>query len=119
MRPALAVAALLAPLLLAGAAVAQNAGAYVVQGSGPDGSGYTGAAQLIPTGPQTWRITWRVGGETITGIGVESRGTLSVAYRQGGVLGSALYELRPDGSLAGIWTAGQEGGLGREVLSPR
>jgi len=119
MRRLFAIATLLAPLGLATAAQAQRAGAYVVEGVGADGSRYTGSVQLAPTGPQTWRITWRVGGETIEGIAVDSRGMLSAAYRHGGVLGSALYELRPNGSLAGIWTSGQEGGLGRETLSPR
>ncbi len=119
MRYLLATATLLAPLFLAPMAEAQRAGAYVVEGVGPDGTRYTGSAQLTPSGPQTWRITWRVGGETIHGIAVDSRGMLSVAYRHGGLLGSVLYELRPDGSLVGIWTSGQEGGLGRETLSPR
>ncbi|WP_439598498.1 hypothetical protein [Falsiroseomonas sp.] len=119
MRRLLATATFLAPLIFTTGAEAQRAGAYVVEGVGADGSRYTGAAQLTPTGPQTWRISWRVGGETIEGVAVDSRGMLSVAYRHGGLLGSALYEVRPDGSLVGIWTSGQEGGLGRETLSPR
>ncbi|MBU8542424.1 MULTISPECIES: hypothetical protein [Roseomonadaceae] len=119
MRRLLAVALLLTAPLLANPAIAQRAGAYVVEGSGADGSRYTGAAQIAPSGPQTWLVTWRVGGETIQGIGVDNGSVLSVAYNQGGVLGSALYEVRPDGSLVGLWTSGRDGGLGRETMSPR
>ncbi|MGX9966956.1 hypothetical protein ACVFYP_26775 [Roseomonas sp. F4] len=119
MRHLLTAAALVALPLLASPAAAQRAGAYVVEGSGADGSRYSGAAQITPTGPQTWRVTWRVAGETIEGVGVDNGRVLSVAYIQAGVLGSALYEVQPDGSLAGLWTSGREGGLGRETMSPR
>ncbi|WP_203077117.1 hypothetical protein [Falsiroseomonas ponticola] len=100
-------------------AAAQRAGFYAVEGMGGDGSRYTGAVQFTPTGPQTWRLSWRVAGETINGVGVSNGKTLAVAYTQGGTLGTVLYEIGPDGSMQGIWTAGREGGLGTERLVPR
>jgi len=121
MRRILAAAALCAlPILTAAPATAQRAGSYTVQGTGPDGSDpYSGTLELIATGPQTWRVVWRIAGESINGIGVSNGRTLSTGYRHGGEVGSALYEVQPNGVLEGIWTSGREGGLGRERLTPR
>lgn len=112
-------AALLALPFLAPPAAAQRAGFYAVQGAGADGSRYEGVVQLTPTGPQTWRLSWRIAGETINGIGVSNGKMLSAGYSQGGQTGTALYEVQPNGTLNGIWTSGREGGLGTERLTPR
>lgn len=119
MKTRIIAAALLGLPLLATPAAAQRAGFYVVEGAGGDGSRYSGTVQFTPTGPQTWRLSWRVGGETINGIGVSNGKILAVGYSQSGTLGTVLYEIAPDGSMQGIWTAGREGGLGTERLTPR
>jgi hypothetical protein len=121
MRRILATAALCAlPLIAPAPAAAQRAGDYTVEGSGPNGADrYTGTLQLISTGGQTWRVVWRIAGETINGIGVSNGRTLSAGYRHGNEVGTALYDVQPNGVLEGIWTSGREGGLGRERLTPR
>lgn len=105
--------------LVAAPAAAQRSGTYAVTGTGVDGSRYEGTVQLQATGPQTWRLTWRISGETATGVGVLQGGQLAVGYVSQRETGAALYTVQPDGSLTGIWTQGREGGVGRETLLPR
>lgn len=119
MRIAFALLAVLAVPLMPTPATAQRSGTYAVTGQGPDGSRYEGSAQLQATGPSTWRITWRIGGETMTGVGVMMGSVLVVGYVHGGQTGAAGYEVGPDGRLSGRWTAGREGGVGTETLLPR
>ncbi|WP_424811061.1 hypothetical protein [Roseococcus sp. YIM B11640] len=111
----------LAATILAGAlpAAAQRAGAYAVEGRGADGTTYVGAVNLQPTGPQTWRVTWRVGGETARGVGLTMRNTLVVGYVLSNEVGVASYEVQPDGRLVGRWTQGLGGAVGSEVWLPR
>ena len=120
MRLMLAAALCALPLMTATPAAAQRAGGYTVEGSGPNGADrYAGTLELISTGGQTWRVVWRIAGETIQGIGVSNGRTLSTGYNHGGLIGTALYEVQPNGVLEGIWTSGRDGGLGRERLTPR
>ena len=105
--------------VLATPAAAQRAGTYQVIGSGPDGARYEGTMTLQSTGAQTWRVVWRIAGETSSGVAVSERGVFAVGYVLGRDVGTALYTVQPDGSLDGIWTVGTAGGLGREKLTPR
>jgi hypothetical protein len=113
---------LLAGLFLAalpGVAQAQRSGHYAVQGSDAAGSTYTGSVELRPTGPETWRITWRIANETINGTGIAANGMLAVGYIHGRDMGVAIYKVMPDGSLAGRWTTGRNGGAASELWLPR
>jgi hypothetical protein len=118
MRLSLA-AALLALPVLASPAAAQRSGTYAVVGAGSDGARYEGALTLQATGPATWRITWRIGGETITGTALTVGNLLVSGYVHGRQPGVVAYELQPDGRLVGRWTSGTEGGVGTETLFPR
>lgn len=104
---------------LAAPAMAQRSGTYAVQGTGADGSRYEGSAQLQATGPQSWRITWRIGGDTTNGTALTVGTMLVVGYISGREPGVAWYQVMPDGSLSGRWTSGREGGVGTETLLPR
>lgn len=108
-------------LLAAPSALAQRAGAYAVDGRDLSGNAYAGAVNLAPTGPQTWRVVWRVGGETARGIGMMARGLLVVGYVMNGETGVAAFEPKPDGRLVGRWTQGlgRDGGFGTETWLPR
>jgi hypothetical protein len=119
MRLVLAAATLLSLPLFATPAAAQRSGTYAVTGQGADGSRYEGTAQLQATGPATWRITWRIAGETTTGVGLVIGSMLVVGYVHGRETGAAGYEVMPDGRLSGRWTVGREGGVGNETLLPR
>lgn len=118
MRHLLLTTALLAGL--AAPAMAQQAGTYAVEGQGADGSRYTGSATLAQTGQNTWRVTWRVGGDTAQGVGIliPEGPLLVVGYTMAGQTGVAAYAVEPDGRLMGTWTQGQGGGLGTEVMTP-
>jgi hypothetical protein len=118
MRTILLAAALMAGL--APPALAQRAGTYSVEGQGADGSRYGGTAMLAPTGQNTWRVTWRVGGDAAQGVGIliPEGPLLVVGYTIGGETGVVAYAVQPDGRLLGTWTQGAGGGIGTEILTP-
>jgi hypothetical protein len=118
MRKFLLGAAVLA--MAASPAVAQRAGTYGVEGQGADGSRYEGTATLAPSGQNTWRVTWRVAGDTAQGVGIliPQGPLLVVGYSMAGETGVAVYAVQADGRLLGTWTQGQAGGIGTEVMTP-
>lgn len=113
------ILAAVAALGLAMPAQAQRSGTYAVEGTGPDGSRYTGSVQLTATGPETWRATWRVAGEVTNGIGILMNGMLAFGYYAQRETGTAVYVVAPDGTLSGRWTSGPNGGVGTERWLPR
>ncbi|MBY0338598.1 MAG: hypothetical protein K2X11_18430 [Acetobacteraceae bacterium] len=100
-------------------AAAQRSGTYAVEGRSAGGERYEGSVQLQATGPQTWRVSWRVAGETSTGVALTVGSLLVVGYVSGREVGTAAYEVMPDGRLIGRWTQGREGGVGTETWLPR
>ena len=119
MRRIMLASATVLILALAAPAQAQRVGAYAVEGVSPSGERYSGSAQLETTGPDTWRVTWRLAGEVTTGSAQLAQNMLSDGYvyqRQAGV---AVYQVRSDGVLEGFWTHGSDGGVGTERLLPR
>jgi hypothetical protein len=115
----LAAPALLAAGLCVPPAAAQRSGVYAVEGRAVDGSTYQGSATLTATGPQTWRISWRVSGESANGVALTVGKLLVVGYVAGRETGVVAYEVMEDGRLVGRWTQGREGGVGTETLIPR
>jgi hypothetical protein len=118
-RLGLAAAGLLAAGLSLQPAAAQRSGVYAVEGRGVDGTAYQGSATLTATGPQTWRMSWRVAGETTHGVALTIGKLLVIGYVSGRETGVVAYEVMEDGRLVGRWTQGREGGVGTEVLTPR
>lgn len=106
---------------LATPALAQRQGGYAVEGQGADGQRYEGRVVLEETGQHTWRVTWRVAGDTANGVGllIPQGPLLVVGYVMAGQeVGVVAYAVQPDGSLRGTWTQGAGGGVGTEVLTP-
>jgi hypothetical protein len=103
--------------LLAQPAAAQKPGVYAVEGRNADGSAYDGTLELVPRRDGTWVLTWRLGSDTVRGLGLVQGEVLSVGYAAGGAPGIAVYRILPDGRLEGSWTMGE--GVGRETLTPR
>lgn len=112
-------ACLLAAGLCAQPAAAQRSGTYAVMGVGVDGTSYEGTATLAATGPQTWRINWRVGNDTSSGVAMTVGNMLVVGYIAGRETGVAYYDVQANGNLVGRWTQGRNGGVGSETLLPR
>lgn len=110
---------LVAAALAACPAAAQEIGGYYsVTGTNFDGSTYSGQAQIRSLSETTCSIAWRTGEETSEGICMRYGDAFAASYRLGESIGLVIYQVRPDGSMHGIWTlAGQEGN-GTEVLMP-
>jgi hypothetical protein len=116
----LLASAALATALLAGAVQAQTVGGiYNVAGTNPDGSAYTGTAQITPSSGATCRIAWTTGPTTSDGVCMLANKALAAFYKLGDDFGLVVYELQPDGSLKGYWTIADKDGVGGEVLTPR
>ena len=118
-RLAYVAAALLMAGLVPVPASAQRSGTYAVTGVAVDGAAYEGTATLAATGPQTWRINWRVGNDTSSGVALTVGNMLVVGYIAGREPGAAFYEVQANGTLVGRWTQGRNGGVGSETLLPR
>ncbi|HTZ37260.1 MAG TPA: hypothetical protein VMB84_14605 [Stellaceae bacterium] len=110
------LAAVLLLLASAGGAAAQSVGGrYEVRGTNPNGSGYSGTAEIYPNG-NVCRIAWHVGSEW-RGICMVSGNRFAASYQSGATAGLLIYRIQPDGSLAGEWTTGA-GQTGTETLIP-
>ncbi len=112
-------ALMLALVLLAAPARAQQAGLYDVTGTDLEGTPYTGIAQIRQSGLTSFAIAWRIGGEVMEGIGFASGRTIAVAYGLAQRPGIGIYTLNPDGSMDGEWTIIGALANGRERLVPR
>ena len=98
-------------------AAAQGVGGrYQVQGTNPNGSSYSGTAEITQTSASTCRIAWHVGSEW-QGICMLSGDVFAAAYKSGNSTGLLIYHRQPDGRLSGEWTIGA-GANGTETLIP-
>jgi hypothetical protein len=115
---AFTLAALLAAPF-AGSAHAQTVGgAYTVAGTNPDGSSYSGTAEITPGG-STCRIVWQTGPSTSQGVCMVSNKAVAAFYKLGTDFGLVVYELQPDGKLTGYWSIVDKDGVGGEILTPK
>ena len=114
------IAAALAVACLAVPAQAQSniGGRYQVNGKNPNGSTYSGTAEIIVTSSNTCRINWVTGNTTSTGICMRNKNIFSAAYRLGNSVGLVIYEIRPEGIIDGLWTVADQNGVGTEVMTP-
>ena len=119
MKLAVGVAGAFLFLLGAATASAQGLpGKYQVDGKNPDGSTYSGTAQIVATSENTCRIAWKTGGSTSEGICMRNDNSFAAGYVLGDAIGLVVYKIMPDGSLEGIWTVADKEGVGEEVLTP-
>src|SRR5258707_13714010 len=91
-------------LFVSSAAVASAqsvGGKYRGTGTNPNGSAYTGTAEIIPSGDSR-RMSWNVVGAW-KGICMLSNKSLAPTYRNGNTYGLVRYELRPNAVLNGRW----------------
>jgi hypothetical protein len=109
------------PLLASGVATAASAqtvgGSYSVSGTNADGSSYAGMAEIIVNG-STCSISWQTGGSSSAGTCLLTGTAFGASYQLGDTPGLAVYQLQPDGTLAGQWTTIGAPGVGSETLSP-
>jgi hypothetical protein len=109
------IAAALAVAWSATASAQSVGGRYEVRGTNPNGSNYSGTADISPNG-NICRISWHVGSEW-RGICMVSGNRFAASYHSGDTAGLLIYRINGDGSLAGEWTTGA-GSTGTETLIP-
>jgi hypothetical protein len=113
------IAAAAVLICLAVPASAQNLGGrYQVIGKNPNGSAYSGTAEIIVTSANTCRIEWVTGGTTSRGICMRNGIAFSAGYSMGNKVGLVIYEIKGDGTLEGLWTVADQEGVGGERLVP-
>jgi hypothetical protein len=104
---------------LAGAAEGSVAGSYDVTGKNPDGSPYTGTAEIRATSKDTCTIAWKLGAEAATGVCLRKGNLLAAGWPFGDKVGVIILEIKDDGSMIGVWTLTNETNAGTEVLTPK
>ena len=90
--------------------IALSEGSYRVDGKNADGSGYKGNVEITREG-KTYHLTWQVGSSSYEGDGKLAGNLLTVDW---GASTPVVYALGEDGSLTGLWDAGN----GEETLTP-
>lgn len=94
------------------------AGRYALTGTNPDGSQYSGTAEIVAVGPGQVQITQVVGGQTWSGQGGWTGDDLRIVYPAYDVI--AVYGLNADGSLEGNWGDRDSSVLqGWELMTPQ
>jgi hypothetical protein len=97
--------AIAATALLVPAALAQGPGQYRIKGiDARSKAAYSGTAQLTQTGTDTWRIVWRIGGQTWNGHGIGDGKVLAVNYSGQGATGIFLMIARDGGGYEAVWS---------------
>jgi len=100
---------------LTGTAAAQSVGgSYTVRGTNPNGSSYSGTAEITPSGASC-RINWVTGGSTSQGICMLANKAFAAYYKLGNSVGLVVYELEDDGTLKGYWTIADSEGVGTVI----
>ncbi len=94
------------------------AGQYQVAGKNVDGSAYTGTAEIVATSDTTCKMSWQTGGTTSQGICMRNANSFAASYALADAIGLVLYQIKPDGSLQGLWTIAGRPGVGTETLTP-
>ena len=106
-------------IALASSASAQTiSGRYQVTGKNFNGTNYSGTAEIVATANNTCRISWVTGATTSRGICMRNGNSFAAGYNMGGTVGLVIYEIKPDGSLDGLWTIADQPGMGTERLVP-
>jgi hypothetical protein len=90
---------------------------YEASGSNPDGSKYTGTANVKVISDTTYTIVWKIGGETYEGFGMRLNDSLAATYTIDGEPGLVIYKVDGNG-LTGAWAIRGHDGVGTEHLRP-
>lgn len=111
----LVLAGAFASTLLPGLAMAEGPGRYTISGIDPrTRESYSGTAQLTKTGDDTWRIVWRIGGQTWNGHGIGDGKVMAVNYSGQGASGVFLMIAKSGGGYEAVWSYTGDTKLGSE-----
>ena len=88
-------------------------------GTNPDGSKYSGTANVSIISDTTFTIEWRIGGDTYKGFGMRFNDSLAATYMINGEPGLVIYKVDDKGVLRGVWAVRGENGSGSDTLTPQ
>ena len=92
---------------------------YDATGTNPDGSKYTGTAEVTIISDTTFSIKWTVGDAVYKGFGMRMNDALSATYTIDGEPGLVIYKVGANGAFDGLWAIRGKNGNGTERLTPR
>jgi hypothetical protein len=75
---------------------------YALTGTNPDDAPYDGTLTLEQHGA-VYHLSWQIGDTVFSGVGLFQDDTLAVGWGQRQTCGVIAYQVRPDGSLTGLW----------------
>ena len=107
---------LAAPGAGAGPADRDLSGRYHTVGVDPGGPRYFGVTELTGTGGGAYTIVQEIGRSRIEGTGSFDGTALQADFPS--ISASAVYQLRPEGTLVGSWGGYGEPQAGSETLAP-
>jgi hypothetical protein len=91
---------------------------YAASGSNPDGSQYTGSADVNVISDTTFSIVWKIEGQRYEGFGMRLNDALAATYMINGEPGLIIYKVDGNG-LTGAWAIRGHDGVGTEHLRPQ
>ena len=100
------------------AEAASLAGKYQAAGKNLDGMPYSGTAEIIATSDTTCKISWQTAAVASQGICMRNGNSFAASYALGNAIGLVVYQIKPDGTLEGLWTIAGQNGVGSELLTP-
>lgn len=97
--------------------MARGPGNYSLKGKEGNGNSYAGTSTLTQIGEDTWRITWRIGGQTWNGYGIGDGKFIAMNFSGNGQTGVMLLVAADDGGgYEAVWAyTGERKAGGREV----
>jgi hypothetical protein len=90
---------------------------YEASGNNPDGSKYTGNADVTVISDTTFSIVWKIEGQRYEGFGMRLNDALAATYMINGEPGLVIYKVDGNG-LTGAWAIRGHDGVGTEHLRP-
>jgi hypothetical protein len=112
------IAAAAAAFLLPAAAQAEGPGQYRIKGvDARSKAEYSGTAQLTQTGEGTWRIVWRIGGQTWNASGVGDSKVIAANFSAQGSSGVFLMVAKDGGGYQAVWNYTNSTTVGTEEWS--
>jgi len=92
---------------------------YGVVGTNPNGSKYSGTADVQVISDTTFYIDWKIAGDVYKGFGMRQGGVLAATYTINGVPGLVIYSVETGGVMKGSWALRGQDGNGTEQLIPQ
>ncbi|MGL5447792.1 MAG: hypothetical protein ACRDBL_10820 [Rhabdaerophilum sp.] len=109
------IAAAAAAFLFPVVASAQGPGQYRIKGvDARSKAAYSGTAQLTQTGESTWRIVWRIGGQTWNASGIGDAKVIAANFSAQGSSGVFLLVAKDGGGYEAVWNYTNETTVGTE-----